>query len=117
MNELTTFLIQPPSVAGKPSKLDLEKGSTYFLSRERPSDVEFNTPLSSGAIRGTEFHLFVAENGRTVVTLIDGALSLSNNMGSSDLVSGEEASVEPGQGPVKTAGINAANIIQWTRRG
>jgi len=113
VNELTTFLIQPPSVAGKPSKLDLEKGSTYFLSRERPSDVEFNTPLSSGAIRGTEFHLFVAENGRTVVTLVDGALSLSNNMGSADLMSGEEAAVEPGQGPVKTAGINAANIIQW----
>ena len=114
VNELTTFVVQPPSAPGKPARLDLKSGSTYFLSRERPADVEFSTPLSSGAIRGTEFHLAVAENdGRSVVTLIDGALSISNSLGAVDLASGEQAVVEPGQPPKKTAVINAINIIQW----
>ena len=113
VNELTTLQIQPPSAPGKQSRLDLGSGSTYFLSRERPTDVEFRTPLASGAIRGTEFHLFVAENGRSVVTLIDGVLTLSNPQGTLDLGSGEQATVEPGQAPTKTAVINAINIIQW----
>ena len=114
VNELTTFVIQPPSAPGKQARLDLKSGSTYFLSRERPADVEFSTPLSSGAIRGTEFHLAVAEtDGRSEVTLIDGALSLSNSFGGVDLASGEQATVDPGQPPKKTAVINVVNIIQW----
>src|SRR5439155_6586382 len=113
VNELTTLQIQPPTAPGKQSRLDLGSGSTYLLSRERPTEVEFRTPLASGAIRGTEFHLFVAENGRSVVTLIDGAMTLSNPQGALDLASGEQATIEPGQAPAKTAVINAINIIQW----
>jgi len=113
VNELTTFVVQPPSAPGKTGRIDVQAGSTYFFSRERPADVEFSTPLSSGAIRGTEFNLAVADNGRSVVTLIDGALSLSNSFGALDLASGEEATVEPGQAPKKTAVINALNVIQW----
>lgn len=113
VNELTTFVVQPPSAPGKTGRVDVQSGSTYFFSRERPADVEFSTPLSSGAIRGTEFNLAVADNGRSVVTLIDGALSLTNSFGALDLASGEEATVEPGQPPKKTAVINALNVIQW----
>ena len=114
VNELTTFVVQPPSAPGKTTRLNVQSGSTYFFSRERPSDVEFSTPLSSGAIRGTEFNLAVAESdGRSVVTLVDGALSISNSLGALDIVSGEEATVEPGQAPKKTAVINAVNDIQW----
>ncbi len=113
VNELTTFLVQPPSAPGKTAKLNVQSGSTYFFSRERPADVEFSTPLSSGAIRGTEFNLAVSDDGRSVVTLIDGALSISNSLGALDIGSGEEATVEPGQAPKKTAVINAVNVIQW----
>jgi tetratricopeptide (TPR) repeat protein len=114
VNELTTFVVQPPSAPGKTARLDVKSGSTYFFSRERPADVEFSTPLSSGAIRGTEFNLAVAESdGRSVVTLIDGALSISNSLGAVNLASGEEATVDPGQPPKKTAVINAVNVIQW----
>jgi Flp pilus assembly protein TadD len=114
VNELTTFVVQPPSAPGKTSKLSIESGSTYFFSRERPADVEFSTPLSSGAIRGTEFNLSVSPtDSRTVVTLVDGALSISNSLGALDIASGEEATVEPGQPPKKTSVINTVNIIQW----
>jgi Tfp pilus assembly protein PilF len=113
VNELTTLQIQPPSAPGKQSALNLEKGAAYFFSRERPTEMEFRTPLASGAIRGTEFNLAVDDNGTTRVTLIDGAVALNNAGGAVDLVSGEQGIVEPGQPPRKTAVINAINIIQW----
>ena len=55
----------------------------------------------------------MAKNGRTVVTLLDGAVDLTNELGQISLVSGEHEIVEPGQAPTKTAVINAINIIQW----
>lgn len=113
VNELTTLQIQPPSQAGRQSALDLKAGEAYFFSRERPTEMEFRTPLASGAIRGTEFDLAVADGGKTVVTLIDGEVALTNQNGGVNLVSGEQGIIEPGQAPTKTAVINAINIIQW----
>ena len=113
INELTTVVIPAPSAPDKKSPLDLKEGALYFLSRERPGTQEFRTPTTSGGIRGTEFHLAVAADGRTVVTLLDGVIALENPQGSLELVSGEEATVEPGKAPVKTAVLNAINIIQW----
>lgn len=113
VNELTTLQIQAPSAPGKQAGLDLKSGAAYFLSRDRPTETEFRTPLASGAIRGTEFHLAVAENGRSVVTLIEGVIALSNEHGAVDLTSDEEATVEPGQAPTKTAALYTMNTIQW----
>jgi len=113
INELTTLQIQPPPQTGKAGVLDVRRGATYFLGRGRPSEQEFRTPLTSGAIRGTEFNLAVAEDGRTVVTLLDGEVALSNPLGQIDMTSGEQGIVDPGQPPRKTAVIEAINIIQW----
>jgi Tfp pilus assembly protein PilF len=113
VNELTTLQIRPPQQPGKQSLLDLNSGSAYFLSREKPAEQEFRTPLTSGAIRGTEFNLAVADDGRTVVTLMDGQVTLSNPLGQLDMNSGDQGLVEPGRPPVKTAMIEAVNIIQW----
>ncbi|MBI3881027.1 MAG: FecR domain-containing protein [Verrucomicrobia bacterium] len=112
VNELTTMRIQAPA-PGKTAALDVDSGSTYFFSREKPSEVEFRTPLTSGAIRGTEFHLLVAANGLTRVALIDGLIDLQNQFGQLALNSGEEGVIEPGQPPRKTAMLAAVNIIQW----
>lgn len=113
VNELTVLQIQAPSQPEQQSALNLESGAAYFFSRERPTEMEFRTPLVSGAIRGTEFNLTVADNGKTVVTLIDGEVALNNSFGSIDFASGEQGIVEPGKAPAKTAAINAINIIQW----
>ncbi|HYT59535.1 MAG TPA: TonB-dependent receptor, partial [Haliangiales bacterium] len=113
VNELTTLKIQPPSKKNNAPVLDLGSGSTYFFSREKPATVEFRTPLASGAIRGTEFNLAVAQDGGTVLTLLDGLVALRNEQGQIDLQSGEQGIVEPGKAPRKTAVIDAINIIQW----
>ena len=95
------------------SLLDLRSGSTYFFNRSKPSSLKFRTPMISGAIRGTEFNLNAAGNGRTTVTLIEGEVALDNALGALVLQSGEQGIVDPNQPPRKTAVINAINIIQW----
>src|SRR5439155_1260848 len=113
INELTTLKIQPPPRFSNAPVLDLGAGSTYFFSREKPATVEFRTPLASGAIRGTEFHLAVAGDGRTVLSLLDGLVTLTNSSGGIELKSGEQGIVEAGKAPSRTAVIQAINVIQW----
>lgn len=111
--ELTTLRIEAPAADGEAPIPNLRRGQGYLFNKDRSLQHRFGTPRVSGAIRGTEFHLSVAEDGHTVVTLLDGAIDLENEQGSLSLASGEEAVIEPGKAPVKNAVINAVNTIQW----
>jgi len=113
VNELTTLLIQAPSAPGKSGTLNLQRGMAYMFSRDQPTEMDFRTPLTSGAIRGTEFNLAVADDGRTVVSLMNGQVALSNPLGQVELSSGEEGIVEAGKAPAKSPMLEAINIIQW----
>src|SRR5207302_9344786 len=108
MDQLTVMRLPEPASPRKRFLVNLLKGAIYFFHRERPVETDFETPLVSGAIRGTEFNLAVADNGRTVLTLLDGAVDLSNAQGQLALRKGDQAVVEPAAGPVKTAVIEAA---------
>ena len=113
MDELTTLEIQPPKSAGAEAGFEMKSGASYFLNRERPGSVEFRTPLASGAIRGTEFHLLVSTNGHTELALLDGQVDLQNDLGTANLSSGDLGVVDPGQKPRRTAMLDASSIIQW----
>jgi outer membrane receptor protein involved in Fe transport/Flp pilus assembly protein TadD len=113
VNELTSLELQPPAKPGAPAQLDLRSGASYFFSRERPEDIQFRTPVASGAIRGTEFHLAVAENGRTELSLLDGQVDLTAVNRTETLQRGEQGVVNPGQPPTKTALLNARAVMQW----
>ena len=113
MAELSEFLIEPLETASEKPVFSLSKGLIYFFHRDKPVDVQFKTRTATAAIRGTEFHLAVADNGRTVLTMFDGEVDLSNALGAIQLKSGEQGVVEPGQPPVKSPVIDAINIIQW----
>ncbi len=114
VRQLSTLVIQAPKTSSAKPVLDLQSGSSYFFSRESPTEVEFRTPLTSGAIRGTEFEISVAANGETEVSLLDGEVFLSNEFGQESIIGGEKAIVSPGQAPRKTPLVNAQNVIQWT---
>lgn len=113
INELTIFELLPPPQEDKKPLLNLKSGSLYFFSREKPADVQFRTPTSSGAIRGTEFILQAAEDGETYLALLDGKVDLGNETGKIEMQSGEQARVRQGHLPVKTALIDSINVIQW----
>ncbi|MDB6034546.1 MAG: FecR protein, partial [Verrucomicrobiales bacterium] len=57
----------------------------------------------------------VADNGRTVVTLFEGAVDLENPQGKLSLKSNQEAIVEPGQPPVLSPAldIQLKDAVQW----
>lgn len=111
--ELTTLEIRPPAKPTDKPQMELRSGATYFFSREKPTEIQFHTPVASGAIRGTEFNLAVAEDGRTELALLDGEVDMTNAQGTATLKSGELGTVEPGRAPVKTPLIGAINVIQW----
>jgi hypothetical protein len=112
--ELTTLEIQPPEQPGRRAVLDLESGAAYFFNRDKPSETQFRTPSASGAIRGTEFNIAVAGNGRMELALLDGQVDLTNNQGTLQVQTGEKAVAEPGKAPTKSPLIDAVSIIQWT---
>ena len=64
-------------------------------------------------MRGTEFVVAVAANGSTTVTMLDGEVELSNAQGSLVVSTGEQAKVDVGGRPRKTAVLEAINSVQW----
>ncbi len=113
LGENTTLEIQPPRAAGA-RRFRLPVGSLFFFNREKPGDVEFETPVVSGAIRGTEFFLEAAGGGgSTRLALLDGAVELTAAGSVLGLQSGEQARIDPGQRPVKSPLIELAGVIQW----
>jgi len=113
LSERTTLEILPPRRAEK-KRFGLPSGSIYFFNREKPADVEFDTPLAAGAIRGTEFFLEVADLQAALhLALIDGQVALNTSEGEISLKRGEDLRLVSGQPPQKTALVNANAIIQW----
>lgn len=113
LNENTALEIQPPRRAEK-RRFRLPFGSIFFLNRERPSETEFETPVVSGAIRGTEFVLEAAEaGGATSLALLDGAVDLAAGNAVLSLVSGEQARIAPGEAPVKSPLLDIGGLVQW----
>lgn len=113
LNELTTLQILPPRQSEK-RRFSLPSGSLFFFNREKPSDVEFDTPLAAGAIRGTEFLLEVSEGEPVVrLALIDGRVSLTADSGEITMAPGEDLRLQNGRPPQRTALVNVAGAIQW----
>jgi Tfp pilus assembly protein PilF len=113
VDQLTSMELQPPEKAGVKPQLELKSGATYFFSRERPDEIQFRTPVASGAIRGTEFNLAVSDDGRTILSLLDGEVQLTNALGQATVKSGEQGIVDPGRAPTNAPLIYAVNVIQW----
>jgi Flp pilus assembly protein TadD len=113
LSERTTLEILPPRRSEK-KRFGLPRGALFFFNRENPADVEFDTPLAAGAIRGTEFLLEVAEADSALrLALIDGLVALQTSEGEVGLERGQELKLNPGQAAQKTALVNAASAIQW----
>jgi Tfp pilus assembly protein PilF len=99
--------------------LNFLRGALYYFHRDKPGTLPVRTPTSFAVIRGTEFHLHVAENGTTTLSLFDGEVEMPTPPGNHDLRSGEQAIAAPGQPPRKqrmssaTAMLAATNLIQW----
>jgi len=113
VSERMTYEFEAPRIAGGKPGLNFKSGSAYFYSRDKPQETQLRTPTVTGAIRGTEFNVTVAPDGGTTLTMIDGEVELANTLGSVRLNAGEQGVAGAGRAPVKTAVLNAMNVIQW----
>jgi Tfp pilus assembly protein PilF len=112
MNELTTLEVLPPRETTSKATLDLRSGAIYFFTRDKPREFLLQTPHAIGASRGTEF-LVTVDPARTVLTVFDGEVVLSNAQASVSFTNGEQGFVLPGQPPVKVPVLQATNVVQW----
>ena len=72
MRELTTLEILPPQATNNRPVLNLIHGALYFFSRERPKDVQVQTPHGIGGAHGTEFEILVESNRSTFIIFAGG---------------------------------------------
>lgn len=108
------FEVAPAKAESKPGVLKIFTGILFFFHRDdEPVEVDFETPLVSAAIRGTEFVVAVAENGQTTVTVLDGIVVLTNGFGQLVLTNGHQGVVEPNQPPRLAPRIDAIQAVQW----
>ncbi len=110
---LSEFAIDLPVAPNKQAAFSLPRGLLYFFHRDKPAGIRINTRTAAAAINGTEFNLEATDSGVTILTTLDGEVELSNELGQTNVLSGEQGIAEPGKPPSKTAVINAVNVIQW----
>lgn len=114
INELTVVEIRPPRPPAR-HRFRVGSGALFFLDREKPADVEFETPLTSGAIRGTEFFLSVSDTDQsTHLVMLDGRVELAAASGQVTVTNGQQAWVLPDAPPRVSALPVSANVMQWS---
>jgi outer membrane receptor protein involved in Fe transport len=112
-SEGAEFRLEPGNQPKSKALLNLFKGVLYLFHRDEPATIGVKHRSISAAIRGTEFAFRIVDDGSATLTLLDGEVELSNEMGSVQLKSGEQATASPARAPSKTAAITAVKLIQW----
>jgi len=113
VNANTELVVLPSLVSGRPLGLEIKKGEIYLFSRGRREELSLKTPTVEGTPNGTQFRVRVEEDGTTTFTMFEGKVELRNEHGRLTLGNLEQAVIEPGRAPRRTARIDAKNIIQW----
>src|SRR5882724_9565330 len=101
-HDTSEFQIQAAPAAKKTPGLSLLQGMLYLFHRGKPAEFDIQTPTASAAIRGTEFNLEFQQNGRTIVTMLDGTVELSNAQGKVTVNSFEQGIADPGIIPTRS---------------
>ena len=107
-------------IARRPDATDFPKivvsGGTVYAGNRGIGmrAIAFQTTGQVGGVaKGTEFLIEVdPQTRRTVVTVFDGQVTLTNELGSVQATSGLQAVAETGIGPT-TKAIRTQNIVQW----
>ena len=113
---LTELEILPPDSAGAQCGLHLLRGIVSFFHRDEPGRIRVITRGAVAGVEGTEFVLAVEAGKDTelaTMSVIDGKVRFGNEQATLLLTNGQQAVVEPGQVPVRTAGFIANNVLQW----
>jgi len=116
LNENSLLEIQEVSDGSKTAgqtKFRQLLGRSWVQSKTVPKGVKWVTPVAVAGLRGTDWEIEVAEDGRTLLTVLSGEIDFSNEFGAMVVKANEQASVEPGKPPLKLLVQNPRQRVQW----
>jgi predicted Zn-dependent protease len=113
INEKSEVEILPPASGGS-GIVKVLSGQSYFISRTPKDFGRVQTPTVTAAIKGTEFAVGVAEDGTTVITMIEGTVAASNEFGSVTVTGGEQAVTQPGKAPQRRIIVRPRDAVMWS---
>lgn len=113
LEQFTTVEITPSLISAEKPRLDLSGGAAFIFSREPAGEIDIRMPAANAALRGTQLHVQVLENGMSQIQVLEGRVDLENPQGKIVLHAGEAGEAAIGQAPRKTAVIEAKNLLQW----
>ncbi len=93
------------------SWLDLVSGAMQSFSRQ-PWLLKVTTPHFKGDIDGTEFYV-QAEQERSLLSVLEGRVVVSNERGGVTISAGEAATAEAGKAPELRTVIRPRDAVQW----
>jgi len=113
---LTEIEVLPPYSSDAQYGLHLIRGIISFFHRDEPGRIRVVTRGAIAGVEGTEFVLAV-ESGKdtelATMSVIDGKVRFGNEQATLLLTNGQQAVIELGNAPVRTAGFIANNVLQW----
>jgi len=96
------------------SLYEVSEGEIWLRNKNEKARFEVQTRAVTAAIRGTEFNLKVNQAGATSLVLLEGRLTLANDLGQIDLDPGEEGLAEVGRAPYKRIILQPKDAVQWS---
>jgi Tfp pilus assembly protein PilF len=109
----TEIEILSPQSQQQQCGLHLIRGVISFFHRDKPGQIQVITRGAMAGVVGTEFVLAVNNTDQTTLSVVDGKVQLANSNGSLLLTNGQQAVVDLGKAPSRTAGFIANNLLQW----
>lgn len=118
IDEFTTLRVQESLTSGKRATAVVSAGGVFLYSRTSPEEIDFATPVATGAIKGTEVLIRVEPNGASSITVLEGAVDLTPKNGLANaavtsFASGEKAEIKTDGTVTRTAVIDAVAPVQW----
>ena len=110
---LSEIEILPPDKPDSLPGINLLKGILSFFHRDRPGRIKIITRGANASVEGTEFVMEMNAAGRATFSVIDGTVQVGNGQHSLLLTNNQQAVVDPGTAPVRTAGFVVNDVLQW----
>lgn len=113
LDQLTTLrLVTVSPEEEKQSILEHIKGLFSLFSRQ-PRTMRINAAYVNGAIEGTEFVMRTDER-RSTITVLEGIVLASNDLGSVRVPQGNAATAEAGEAPQLRTLLRPRDAVQWS---
>ena len=115
LHQNTVLQVKAVASAAQPvTDLLLQVGRAWAQTR-RPTESRLNlqTPAATVGIRGTDWDIEVEPDGRTLLTVLSGRVTFSNEHGAIVVSSNEAALAETGKAPVRLQLGQPRDRVQW----